>query len=585
MASKSLKAIPSHLKYPHSILESVYGSVGHHASCTAKYDEDTADLFFSQSIFIPDLTSNELASMKRLRYDEDLEPWYPASHAYPELMLEDDLKIRKHFKSLPLEHDLRKCGARRWMRVYVREQKIPVWKLLCWLDFTVPLLFRRPEIQARLLPTLRAAALQFKSKRSKNPNINTISDVLSLLRASKNIVVLSGAGISVSCGIPDFRSPDGLYARLCEEGEYDFDDPQDMFSITYFKEKPYVFYSFAHKIYSSDFQPSPSHYFLKSLEDQNKLLRNYTQNIDTLEMKAGVRRVIQCHGSFATASCVECGYQVNGSEIESHIMSQQIPVCPMCAEWSREETRASIGSATSDQKKRGRSSRRRKPWEGDSSDEKSEEQQDAVPYIMKPDITFFGEQLSDEFDNLLVEDKDKVDLLIIIGTSLKVSPVSEIPVEIPHSVPQILINKTPVSHANPDVIMLGDADYIIEYLCRELRWGLPAASRTSTPLSKSPKKQVPGQEEAKRVRNSHLWLFEGAQPGPWLKTFEAKLDEAEMIDAQELDPVLTLHTDRFTRPDSGVGSKLAAAPPRAGSPLKRGTGAPENQEKAKRKRA
>jgi NAD-dependent histone deacetylase SIR2 len=62
-----------------------------------------------------------------------------------------------------------------------------------------------------------------------------------LLEKSRNIIVLSGAGISTSCGIPDFRSATGLYAQLQEEGKYDLDDPQQMFDIHYFKEQPEVF--------------------------------------------------------------------------------------------------------------------------------------------------------------------------------------------------------------------------------------------------------------------------------------------------------------------------------------------------------
>jgi len=59
-------------------------------------------------------------------------------------------------------------------------------------------------------------------------------------------------------------------------------------------------------------------------------LKNYTQNIDTLETLVGVRRVLQCHGSFASASCLECGRKVPGTEIEDDIMNQRIAFCPVC---------------------------------------------------------------------------------------------------------------------------------------------------------------------------------------------------------------------------------------------------------------
>lgn len=62
-------------------------------------------------------------------------------------------------------------------------------------------------------------------KRQKLPNINTINDVVELIKKSKNIIVLTGAGVSVSCGIPDFRSRDGIYSRLAQDFP-DLPDPQ-----------------------------------------------------------------------------------------------------------------------------------------------------------------------------------------------------------------------------------------------------------------------------------------------------------------------------------------------------------------------
>lgn len=68
------------------------------------------------------------------------------------------------------------------------------------------------------------------------------------------------------------------------------------------------------------------------LEKHNKLLRNYTQNIDTLEKLAGIDRVIECHGSFGTATCTRCSYKVNADAIRDAINEQRIPLCPRCLE-------------------------------------------------------------------------------------------------------------------------------------------------------------------------------------------------------------------------------------------------------------
>ena len=84
----------------------------------------------------------------------------------------------------------------------------------------------------------------FLSQREKLDNINTIEQCVDLIYNSKNIIVLTGAGCSVSCGIPDFRSRDGVYARLRVDFP-DLPDPQAMFDINYFQLDPRPFFKFA----------------------------------------------------------------------------------------------------------------------------------------------------------------------------------------------------------------------------------------------------------------------------------------------------------------------------------------------------
>uniref|UniRef100_A0A669EJE4 protein acetyllysine N-acetyltransferase n=1 Tax=Oreochromis niloticus TaxID=8128 RepID=A0A669EJE4_ORENI len=260
-------------------------------------------------------------------------------------------------------------------------------------------------------------------KRKKRKDINTLEDVVRLLHESKRILVLTGAGVSVSCGIPDFRSRDGIYARLAVDFP-DLPDPQAMFDIEYFRRDPRPFFKFAKEIYPGQFEPSPCHRFISMLDKQRKLLRNYTQNIDTLEQVAGVQRIIQCHGSFATASCLVCKHKVDCEAIREDIFNQVVPHCPRCPD---------------------------------------------IPLaIMKPDIVFFGENLPEMFHRAMKQDKDEVDLLIVIGSSLKVRPVALIPNSIPHEVPQVLINREQLPHLNFDVELLGDCDVIINELCHRL---------------------------------------------------------------------------------------------------------------------
>ena len=94
-------------------------------------------------------------------------------------------------------------------------------------------------------------------------------------------------------------------------------DPQEVFDLDLFLNDPNIFYSIAHMILPPNQIYSPLHSFIKLLQDKNKLLRNYTQNIDNLESYAGIHKenLIQCHGSFATASCITCGYKVDGEII------------------------------------------------------------------------------------------------------------------------------------------------------------------------------------------------------------------------------------------------------------------------------
>lgn len=422
-------------------------------------------------------------------------------------------------------HHLKEHGMSSFVREYVITQNIPIVKLLFAFGISLCPELRNKQPQT-MLYFLRVAMSKVLHLREKLPQYNTVADAVSLIQASKRVVVLTGAGISVSCGIPDFRSHNGLYAMLKEKGTYDLDDPQQMFDIHYFRENPAVFYSFASQIYPSNFIPSPCHRFIKAIEDRGKLLRNYTQNIDTLETLTGITRVLQCHGSFATATCIQCRRRIPGTDIEKDIMEHRVPFCTVCMQAKREAEEVRQAAFKKKAKKRGR-----KEWE-----EGSDEEDEAIPVgVMKPDITFFGEKLADDFENALEDDRDKVDLLIVIGTSLKVSPVSEILSHLPHSVPQILINKTPVRHINPDVVLLGNADDIVQHLCEQLSWDLPppVKKRLEVPSLARPAKRTSsemiGKTEPIRVAKSHVWLFEGAEGGKWARDIEEKFSEENSV--------------------------------------------------------
>jgi len=117
---------------------------------------------------------------------------------------------------------------------------------------------------------------------------------------------MTGAGISVSAGIPDFRSPGtGIYDNL---KEYDLPTPEALFNVEYFLENPQAFYKFAQHFDLTNYNPTPTHYFIKILNDKGIMQLNMTQNIDNLEEKTGIdmKKVIQCHGANRGAHCAKC---------------------------------------------------------------------------------------------------------------------------------------------------------------------------------------------------------------------------------------------------------------------------------------
>ncbi|KAJ5214836.1 NAD-dependent protein deacetylase hst2-1 [Penicillium chermesinum] len=228
----------------------------------------------------------------------------------------------------------------------------------------------------------------------------------------KKIVVMVGAGISTSAGIPDFRSPDtGLYANL----EFlDLEEPEQVFDISFFRENPKPFYALAKELYPGRYRPTIAHSFIKLLYDKGMLLKHFTQNIDCLERQAGVPgdMIVEAHGSFATQRCIDCQKAFPDDQMREHVAQASIPHCPDCNG------------------------------------------------LVKPDIVFFGEALPREF----FEERSKpelAELCIVMGTSLTREP------------PRVLINMEKVgglgSRAD-DVLLLGDCDAGVRKFAKAMGW-------------------------------------------------------------------------------------------------------------------
>lgn len=239
-----------------------------------------------------------------------------------------------------------------------------------------------------------------------------------------------------------------------------------------FRQDPTIFYSVARDILPSHNRFSPTHAFIALLQEKGKLLTNYSQNIDNLEAKAGIlpEKLIQCHGSFATASCVKCGYKVVGDTLFPEIKAGKIPRCRKCTQGARTTNNSRKRKVQRDGTEK---KVRRRPGDYDSNSDSEFDVPANNAGVMKPDITFFGEPLPDEFSKRLTEhDRDLVDLVIVIGTSLKVAPVSEVVPYLPPNIPQLYISRTPVSHVNFDIDLLGDCDIVVSELCRRAGWDL-----------------------------------------------------------------------------------------------------------------
>lgn len=254
-----------------------------------------------------------------------------------------------------------------------------------------------------------------RTRMFKKTYIKSIDEVINLIQKSTNIVAVIGAGASVG---PDFRSPGGLYDQISKSGA--LEDPYSVFDMEYFQNDPSVFWRFAHLIFPSvNPEHSQAHYFLAELEKRGKLLRCYSQNVDTLEVGIPDDKLRCVHGSWRENKCLNCGKIYSIEDLREYVNNQQIPTCKECG-----------GQ-------------------------------------IKPGIVFFGQKTNID-DEDIDFDSDHVDLLIVIGTSLRVAPVSYIP-QVMYKAPSILINREPVQ-CTFSAELLGEGDQIILELKRKLGW-------------------------------------------------------------------------------------------------------------------
>jgi len=215
---------------------------------------------------------------------------------------------------------------------------------------------------------------------------DSINQCVGLILQSKSTIVLTGAGISTSAGIPDFRGPQGLYtSRLY--------DAEKIFDISCFLKDPKPFYEFAHDFMAleSTIKPTATHHALAALEGAGKIKAVITQNIDGLHQKAGSQKILDMHGNFLTSHCLRCRKAYGYHELRSMVLQHVIPHCSC----------------------RG---------------------------IIKPDIVFFGEDV--KYYHQALELAQGAQLFFVIGTSCVVYPAASLPQFVPGKI--IIVNHSKI---------------------------------------------------------------------------------------------------------------------------------------------
>ena len=195
-----------------------------------------------------------------------------------------------------------------------------------------------------------------------------------LVEERQPCVVLTGAGISTESGIPDFRSPTGIWAEV---------DPFEVASIEAFRRDPARVWAFYRTRIDllREAEPNAGHRAIAELERRGLVSAVVTQNIDTLHTRAGSRDVVEVHGSIRSAVCPGCLWMEGAEAVLAQLEEQPVPLCMHCGE------------------------------------------------ILKPGVTLFGEILPPGALERATELTRTARLLLVVGSTLEVWPVAGLPLE------------------------------------------------------------------------------------------------------------------------------------------------------------
>lgn len=209
-------------------------------------------------------------------------------------------------------------------------------------------------------------------RREKEEFEHDISRLNDMIKISKKIVFFGGAGVSTESGIPDFRSPNGLYRDYLDPRVV---PPEVILSHTYFEEHPKEFFKFyREKMLYLTASPNRAHKKLAELEAAGKDITVVTQNVDGLHQKAGSKKVLELHGSVYRNYCTGCGQFYNVNFVANK--KYPVPECSICGG------------------------------------------------IIKPDVVLYEESLREQTIVDTVKAMEEADMLIVAGTSLTVYPAA-----------------------------------------------------------------------------------------------------------------------------------------------------------------
>ncbi|QDU95256.1 SIR2 family NAD-dependent protein deacylase [Lignipirellula cremea] len=239
------------------------------------------------------------------------------------------------------------------------------------------------------------------------------------LKTAKRVVAFTGAGISTESGIPDFRSPGGIWATS-QPVYYD----QFLASATarheYWRQK-----SIAHRDFASS-QPNIGHRLLAAWEKSGRLQAVITQNIDGLHQQAGSKMVWELHGTARQIGCLGCAARFDADPlVEQFLREETPPVCPHCGG------------------------------------------------LLKHATISFGQQLDTQVVNAAVKLSQQADLFLAIGSSLVVEPAATLPLLAKqHGAALVILNRDPTPHDHlADLVLhqgIGETLEQVEAVLRDL---------------------------------------------------------------------------------------------------------------------